>query len=116
MIEDDREFPEWAQSEIAVAEDGIVSVTEFMESHTSDGAKLEEAVATPAVTKLIDGIDKLSPTEYLVFLRALSGHAIDTSNAAREVNGVSNGFAWYQVSKHINAAAKAYSARPVQKN
>jgi hypothetical protein len=42
MIEDDREFPEWAQSEIAVAEAGIVSVTEYMESH-SDGAKLDEA-------------------------------------------------------------------------
>jgi hypothetical protein len=36
MIEDDRKFPEWAQSEIAVAEAGIVSVTEYMESHTSD--------------------------------------------------------------------------------
>lgn len=39
MIENDREFrefPEWAQSEIAVAEAGIVSVTKFMKSHTSD--------------------------------------------------------------------------------
>jgi hypothetical protein len=36
MVEDGREFPEWAQSEIAVAEAGVVSVTEFMESHTSD--------------------------------------------------------------------------------
>ena len=33
MIGAGREFPEWAQSEIAVAEDGIVSVTEFMQSH-----------------------------------------------------------------------------------
>jgi len=42
MIEAGRKFPEWAQSEIAVAEDGIVSVTEFMQSH-SDGAALDEA-------------------------------------------------------------------------
>lgn len=45
MIEDDREFPEWAQSEIAVAEDGIVSVAEYMESHSSDkGEKVDEAL------------------------------------------------------------------------
>jgi len=41
MIEDGQEFPEWAQSEIAVAENGIVSVTEFMQSHDED---LEENV------------------------------------------------------------------------
>jgi hypothetical protein len=40
MIESGRKFPEWAQSEIAVAEDGVVSVTEFMQSH-SDGTKLD---------------------------------------------------------------------------
>lgn len=43
MVEDDREFPEWAQSEIAVAEDGIVSVTEFMQSHNSDKEEIDEA-------------------------------------------------------------------------
>jgi hypothetical protein len=119
MIEAGREFPEWAQSEIAVAEAGIVSVTEFMESHQTalgEDSKLEEAVATPAVKKLIDGIDNLSPKEYLNFLQALSNHATDTSNAAQPVNGVSNGLAWYQVSKHIGAAAKAYSERPVKMN
>lgn len=42
MIEDNRKFPEWAQSEIAVAEAGIISVTEFMESHTSDDS-MDEA-------------------------------------------------------------------------
>jgi hypothetical protein len=71
MIEAGRKFPEWAQSEIAVAEDGIVSVTEFMESHQTalgEDLKLEEAVATPAVKKLIDGIDNLSPKEYFNFL------------------------------------------------
>lgn len=44
MIGAGREFPEWAQSEIAVAEDGIVSVTEFMQSHNSgDKTKIAEA-------------------------------------------------------------------------
>ena len=42
MIEAGREFPEWAQSEIAVAEDGIVSVAEFMESHHDDTNKLQK--------------------------------------------------------------------------
>ena len=119
MIEAGRKFPEWAQSEIAVAEDGIVSVTEFMESHQTalgEDSKLDEAVATPAVKKLIDGIDNLSPKEYFNFLQMLSNHATDTSNAAQPVNGVSNGLAWYQVSKHIGAAAKAYSERPVKMN
>jgi hypothetical protein len=117
MIEAGRKFPEWAQSEIAVAEDGIVSVTEFMESHQTalgEDLKLDEAVATPAVKKLIDGIDNLSPKEYFNFLQMLSNHATDISNAAQPVNGVSNGLAWYQVSNHIRAAAKAYSERPVK--
>lgn len=42
MIEDDRKFPEWAQSKIAVAEHGIVGVTEYMNSHDS-GEELKEA-------------------------------------------------------------------------
>jgi len=41
MVEDGHEFPEWAQSEIAVAEEGIVSVTEFMQSHNSGKEKTE---------------------------------------------------------------------------
>jgi len=90
-----------------------------MESHQTalgEDSKLEEAVATPAVKKLIDGIDNLSSKEYFNFLQMLSNHATDTSNAAQPVNGVSNGLAWYQVSKHIGAAAKAYSERPVKMN
>lgn len=56
MIEDDREFPEWAQSEIAVAENGIVSVTEFMQSHNSDKEEIDEApssfkMGTATITK-----------------------------------------------------------------
>lgn len=43
MIEHGLKFPEWAQSKIAVAEDGIVSVTEFMQSHYSDKGEIEEA-------------------------------------------------------------------------
>jgi hypothetical protein len=38
MIERGLKFPEWAQSKIAVAEDGIVSVTEFIQSHYSNKA------------------------------------------------------------------------------
>jgi hypothetical protein len=56
MVEDDHDFPEWAQSEIAVAEAGIVSVTEFMESHTSDKEEIDEApssfkMGTATITK-----------------------------------------------------------------
>lgn len=63
MIEDNLEFPEWAQSEIAVAENGIVSVTEFMQSHNSDKKEIDEApssfkMGTATITKfghLLDG-------------------------------------------------------------
>jgi hypothetical protein len=119
MIEAGRKFPEWAQSEIAVAEDGIVSVTEFMESHQTalgEDSKLEEAVAAPAVKKLIDGIDELSPKEYLNFLQALSNNAKGISQASVSINGASNADTWSQVSKHIDAAAKAYGERPVKMN
>jgi hypothetical protein len=64
MIEAGRKFPEWAQSEIAVAEDGIVSVTEFMESHQTalgEDSKLDEAqnmgIATIVDTGNKSGLD-----------------------------------------------------------
>jgi hypothetical protein len=52
MIERGLKFPEWAQSKIAVAEDGIISVTEFMQSH-SDGSKLEEAMGVDTAVALV---------------------------------------------------------------
>jgi len=44
MVENDQQFPEWAQSKIAVAEEGIVSVAEYMQSHSSDDNELDEAI------------------------------------------------------------------------
>jgi len=62
MIDAGRMFPEWAQSEIAVAEDGLVSVTEYMQSHYSDEVKLskdvelEEAFVSAAEKNILDSI------------------------------------------------------------
>jgi len=78
MIEDDREFPEWAQSEIAVAEDGIVSVTEFMESHASgDKTKIDEA----------------GPETKYTFINAIR-HAQKMGNTALVKTTTSNFKAW----------------------
>jgi hypothetical protein len=172
MIEDDREFPEWAQSEIAVAEDGIVSVTEFMQSH-SDGAKLDEAkssygmgtativdpdnksgldgkqvnifhkfddgrinvqydkvlrpgkvdvrnltlkkgqykldeaVATADIKKLINGIDDLSKEDFKQFLLVFADHMDETSKYARTNTGASRE-SIKAVSNYLASAAEAF--------
>ena len=77
MIEDDREFPEWAQSEIAVAEAGIVSVAEFMESHTSDKEEIDEA----------------GPETKYTFINAIR-HAQKMGNTALVKTTTSNFKAW----------------------
>jgi len=56
MIEDDRKFPEWAQSKIAVAEHGIVGVTEYMNSHSSDkNVEIEEGYGMGTATITASG-------------------------------------------------------------
>jgi hypothetical protein len=171
MIEAGREFPEWAQSEIAVAEDGIVSVTEFMESHQTalgedskldeaqnmgtativdtgnksglDGKKvnifhkfddgriniqykqsdrkgdvrnltlnkgqykLNEAVTTTNIKKLIDDIDDLSKEEFKQFLLAFADHMDETSKYARTNTGASRE-SIKAVSTYLYSAAEAF--------
>jgi hypothetical protein len=77
---------------------------------------LEEAVATPAVQKLITSIDMLSPKDYLVFLQALADNAQGIANMSRPANasGYSNAKAWATVADHISAAADAYAQRPIR--
>ena len=78
MIEAGREFPEWAQSEIAVAEDGVVSVTEFMQSHNSVKEKTESLnEATPW------GTPYKGNYENVFFLDDLSGNYKSFINLAK---------------------------------
>ena len=85
MIEDDREFPEWAQSEIAVAEDGIVSVTEFMQSHNSDKKEIDEA----------------GPETKYTFINAIR-HAQKMGNTSLVKTTTSNFKAWAEKNKAMN--------------
>jgi hypothetical protein len=107
MIERGLKFPEWAQSKIAVAEDGIVSVTEFMQSHYANKAKLEEAARSSATKSILDSIDNFSKEEFKQFLLAFADHMEETSKYARKNTGAS-AESIKAVSKYLYSAAEAF--------
>jgi hypothetical protein len=76
MIERGLKFPEWAQSKIAVSEDGIVSVAEFMQSHYANKGKLDEVhkVGFPLTKKAIKAVMDLDHDEFEEFLGGMADY------------------------------------------
>jgi len=110
MIENDREFPEWAQSEIAVAEAGIVSVTEYMESHASgDKTKIDEATSSD-IKIVLNAAKKIGGVIYGNTIDFGYGAVIDVSVEGGKIKfdgGKSSGIEYFD---NVNDAVMAFES------
>jgi hypothetical protein len=91
MLSEDTNLPEWVQSKITLAEDYIVSATQYMQSEMNEGVTLDETSKAKASAYLKKATEKLGQHSQQLAKHKASGNYWLASASQQMINKRSKG-------------------------